>query len=231
MQSKRVVIAEDYRILREGLRALLSDDQSLEVVAEAEDGIEAIRCIETHKPDLVLLDLSMPRMGGIAVIKDVKSRFPETKILVLTLHDSDEYILEAVRSGAEGYCLKDASHRDLVYAIKKVLAGKSYLSPGISEKVMEDYLEDRPALKTRSSWETITRREKDVLELVGEGYRNQDIAKGLGISVKTVEKHRANIMAKLDVHTTSGLAAYAIEKGLAFKPKKETARKPRSMRK
>jgi DNA-binding NarL/FixJ family response regulator len=131
-QSKRVVIAEDYRILREGLMALLSDDQSLEVVAEAEDGIEAIRCVETHKPELLLLDLSMPRMGGIAVIKDVKSRFPEIKILVLTMHDSYEFILEAIRSGADGYCLKGASRGERLNAIKHDVAGKTMKFPAAS---------------------------------------------------------------------------------------------------
>jgi DNA-binding NarL/FixJ family response regulator len=173
MQAKRVVIAEDYRILREGLRSLLAEDQSLEIVAEAEDGIEAIRCVETHKPELLLLDLSMPRMGGIDVIKEVKSRFPETKILVLTMHDSDEYILEAIRCGANGYCLKEASRQELFDAIKCVLAGKAYLSPAISEKVTDDYLEDRPTLKMQTTWETVTRREKEVLKLVGEGCKNK----------------------------------------------------------
>jgi DNA-binding NarL/FixJ family response regulator len=231
MQAKRVVIAEDYRILREGLRSLLAEDQSLEIVAEAEDGIEAIRCVETHKPELLLLDLSMPRMGGIDVIKEVKSRFPETKILVLTMHDSDEYILEAIRCGANGYCLKEASRQELFDAIKCVLAGKAYLSPAISEKVTDDYLEDRPTLKMQTTWETVTRREKEVLKLVGEGCKNKEIAERLGISIKTVEKHRANIMSKLDLHTTSAVAGYAIKKGLVHKPEKEPVKKPRSKKK
>jgi DNA-binding NarL/FixJ family response regulator len=226
-QSKRVVIAEDYRILREGLRALLSDDQSLEIVAEAEDGIEAIHCVEAHKPHLLLLDLSMPRMGGIAVIKDVKRRFPEIKLLVLTMHDSDEFILEAIRSGADGYCLKGASRGELLNAIKHVLAGKKYLCPGISEKVVDDYLEHAGKLKVRTAWETVTRRGKDVLKLVGEGHKNQEIAKRLGISVKTVEKHRANIMSKLGVHTTSAMAAYAIEKESVSNCEREISKKPR----
>lgn len=231
MQANRIVIAEDYRILREGLRSLLTEDRSLEIVAEAEDGIEAIRCVEMHKPELLLLDLSMPRMGGIDVIKEIKSRFPETKILVLTMQDSDEYILEAIRCGANGYCLKEASRQELFDAIKRVLVGKAYLSPAISEKVMDDYLEGRPTLKIHTTWETVTRREKEVLKLVGEGCKNKEIAERLGISIKTVEKHRANIMSKLDLHSTSAMAAYAIKKGLVHKRETEPVKKPRSKKK
>ena len=218
MKGKRVVIAEDHKILREGLKALLNDGDSIQIVAEAEDGIEAIRCVEKHKPDLLLLDLSMPRMGGISVIKDIKSRFPETKILALTIHESEDYILESFRSGANGYCLKDASHKELLNAMESVLAGKTYLSPGVSEKVLEGYLEDRRTLKTKSSWDVVTQREKEVLKLVGEGYKNKEIADCLCVSVKTVEKHRSNLMRKLDVHTASALTAYAIEKGLVTRP-------------
>ncbi len=214
IKGKRLVIAEDHKILREGLRALLSSDDSIQIVGEAEDGIEAIRRVEQHKPDLLLLDLSMPRMSGISVIKDIKSRFPETKILALTIHESEDYILESFRSGADGYCLKDASHKELVTAIESVLAGKTYLSPGVSEKVLEGYLEDRRTLKTESSWDALTQREKEVLKLVGEGYKNREIADCLCVSVKTVEKHRSNLMRKLDIHTASALTAYAIEKGL-----------------
>ncbi len=217
MKGKRVVIAEDHKILREGLRALLSDGDSIEIVGEAADGIEAIHCVEKHKPDLLLLDLSMPRMGGISVIKDIKSRFPEIKILALTIHESEDYILESFRAGANGYCLKDSSHKELVNAIENVLDGKTYLSPGVSEKVLEGYLEDRRTMKTQSSWDVVTQREREVLKLVGEGYKNKEIAQCLCVSVKTVEKHRSNIMRKLDIHTASAMTAYAIEKGLVIK--------------
>jgi DNA-binding NarL/FixJ family response regulator len=220
MKGIRVVIAEDHKILREGLRALLSGGDTIQIVAEAQDGIEAIRCVEKHKPDLLLLDLSMPRMGGISVIKDIKSRFPEIKILALTIHESEDYILESFRAGANGYCLKDSSHKELVNAIENVLDGKTYLSPGVSEKVLEGYLEDRKTLKVQSSWDMITQREKEVLKLVGEGYKNKEIADYLCVSVKTVEKHRSNIMKKLDIHTASALTAYAIEKGLVTRPVK-----------
>ena len=220
MTPKKIVIAEDHKILREGLKALLKDAKKIEVVAEAADGMEAIRSVEKHRPDLLLLDLSMPKMGGISVLKDVKSRFPETKVLLLTIHESEDYVLEGFQSGANGYCLKDAGRAELLTAIEKVLDGKSYISPGIAGKVLEGYLEDHRRLKTNSSWDTITQREKEVLKLVGEGYMNKEIADYLCISVKTVEKHRSNIMQKLDIHTASALTAVAIEKGLVTKPVK-----------
>jgi DNA-binding NarL/FixJ family response regulator len=218
MEKKfRIVIAEDYNILREGLKSLVRSNDAFEVVAEAGDGIEAIRAVEKHKPDLLLLDLSMPRMSGISVIKDIKGRFPETKILALTIHDTEDYILESFHAGLDGYCLKDANSSELLMAINRVLEGKTYLSPGISEKVLVGFLEEKKKFKTITSWDSITQREREVLKLVGEGYKNKEIADYLCISVKTVEKHRSNIMRKLDVHTSPGLTAIAIEKGLVTK--------------
>ena len=213
-QKRKIAIAEDHKILREGLKSLLRTTEDLDIVGEAADGLEAIRCVENYHPDLLLLDLSMPKMNGISVIRDLKSRFPETRILVLTIHDSEDYILEAFQSGVDGYCLKDANYSELVIAIRSVLDGKTYLSPSISEKVLSGFLDDRKTLKSRSSWDLITQREREVLKLVGEGYKNKEIAEYLYISVKTVEKHRSNIMRKLDVHTASALTAIAIERGL-----------------
>ncbi|RJR43331.1 MAG: DNA-binding response regulator [Desulfobacteraceae bacterium] len=214
VRKRRIVIAEDHKILREGLKSLLRTIEDLEVVGEAEDGIEAIRCVEERNPDLLLLDLSMPRMNGISVTRDLKSRLPEVKILVLTIYDAEDYILEAFRSGVDGYCLKDANHSELLSAIRSVLDGKKYLSPTISEKVMAGFLDERKTLKQRSSWDTLTQREREVVKLVGEGYKNKEISDFLCISVKTVEKHRSNIMRKLDVHTSSAITAIAIDKGL-----------------
>ncbi len=216
-EKAKIIIAEDHRLLREGLKALLQPREDLQVIGEAEDGLEAIRLIEKKEPDLLLLDLSMPKMSGLSVIKEIKSRFPETKILALTIHESDQYVLEAFQSGADGYCLKDASRDELLIAIGSVMKGKTYISPGISESVMVGYLEGRKTLKTSTAWDNITQREKDVLKLIGEGYRNKEIGDLLNISVKTVEKHRANIMKKLDLHNVSALTAYAIEKKLVNK--------------
>ncbi len=210
----KVVIAEDHTILREGLRALLSASADFEIVGEAEDGRSAIQCVENVKPDLVLMDLSMPRMNGMEALREIKRLRPETKVLALTVHKAEEYVLATLDAGADGYVLKDATHTELVMAIKSVLMGKRYLSPGISEKVIEGYLEGRRTLKSRSPWDTLTQREREILKLVAEGYKNKDIADYLCISVKTVETHRANLMRKLDLHNVSALTALAMEKGL-----------------
>jgi DNA-binding NarL/FixJ family response regulator len=215
---RKIIVAEDHKILREGLISLLAGSDDIKVVGQAEDGLEAIRRVDQVHPDLVLLDLSMPRMDGLSAIKEIKTRSPKTKILALTIHESEDFILEAFKSGADGYCLKDASSSELLMAIKSVLSGKRYLSPGISGKVLEGYIEGRKTLKASSSWDTITQREREILKLVGEGYKNKEIADFLFISTKTVEKHRSNIMRKLDIHTASGLTALAIEKGLVTKP-------------
>jgi DNA-binding NarL/FixJ family response regulator len=210
----RVVIAEDQTILREGVRALLCSAPNLEVVGEATDGQEAIRCVEKMKPHLILMDLSMPRMSGVDAIREIRKRCPETKILVLTMHRADEYIEEALKSGANGYVLKDSTHTELTLAIQKVLEGNYFISPAISGKFIDLYLQGKKPVKPTTPWDTLTHREKGILKLVAEGYRNKEVADFLCISVKTVEKHRANLMQKLDIHNVSDLTALAIEKGL-----------------
>jgi DNA-binding NarL/FixJ family response regulator len=216
-EKHKIIIADDHRILREGLRALLSSDPELEVVGEAEDGQKAIRVVEKFKPGLVPMDLSMPRMNGMDAIKEIKKRSPETKILVLTMHKTDEYILATLQAGADGYVLKDCTNVELRMAIKNVLSGKFFMSPGISGKVIEGYLQNKRNLKPSTSWDTLTSREKGILKLIAEGYKNKEIANFLCISVKTVEKHRGNLMKKLDLHNASALTALAIEKGLVSK--------------
>ena len=213
----RVIIAEDHTILREGLRALLSADPRFEVVAEAEDGRAAIESCEDYLPDLLLMDLSMPKMNGLEAIKEIKRQNPEMKIIALTVHKTEEYILATLQAGANGYVLKDATHSELIMAMEHVMAGKRYLSPGVSEKVIEGYLDGKRTLKSKTTWEALTSREREILKLIAEGYRNKEIADDLCISSKTVEKHRANLMKKLDLHNTAELTAYAMEKGLAIK--------------
>ena len=210
----RIFIAEDYTILREGLRALVSSDPNFEVVAEAKDGQSAIRGVQESKPDLALMDLSMPRMSGMDAISEIKRRRPETRIVALTVHKAEEYVIEALRAGADGYVLKDASYKELMVAIKSVLAGRRYISPGISDRLIEAYLEIKGPGKVKSQWDSLTSRERQVLKLIGEGYKNMEIADYLCISPKTVEKHRSNLMKKLDLHSASKLTAYAAVRGL-----------------
>ena len=210
----RVFIVEDHQLFREGLKAMLNRREDIDIVGEAEDGLEAVRNIRKATPDLVLLDLSMPKMGGISVIKEVKRELPETRILALTIHESDQFVLKAFEAGADGYCIKDASRKELMLAVDSLLEGKTYISPGISDQVMEGYLTGRKKLKKTSRWDTVTQREREVLKLLAEGYANKDIADFLCISVKTAEKHRSNLIGKLDLHNIAQLTAFAIENGL-----------------
>ncbi|RJP66118.1 MAG: DNA-binding response regulator [Candidatus Abyssobacteria bacterium SURF_17] len=216
-RKKHIVIAEGHAIARAGLRCLLSAENEYEVVAEARDGLEAIRCVESCRPDLVLLDVTLPKLDGMAALKEIKRRFPETRVLVLSAHTTDEYVLEAFRRGANGYCIKDVTESDLFTALRTVLDGQRYLSPGISDKVLEEGPRGEKTLKCDSSWDRLTEREREILKMIGEGYMNKNIAEYLCISVKTVAKHRANLMKKLDLHTASALTAYAIGKGLVAK--------------
>jgi DNA-binding NarL/FixJ family response regulator len=210
----RIVIAEDHTILREGLRALLTSDPEFDVVGEAEDGFDAINSVKSLTPDVVIMDLSMPKMNGVAAIKEIKRITPDTKIVVLTVHKNEEYILAAFQAGSDGYVLKYAGHEELVSAIRTVLKGQPYLSPAVSAVVLEAYLEGQKGLSSRSPLRSLTARETEVLKLIAEGYKNRQIADLLGISVKTVERHRANLMKKLDLHSGAALTAFALEKGL-----------------
>jgi len=212
-----IVLAEDHTILREGLKSLLSSQPDLKIVGEARDGLEAIRCVQNHSPDMILLDLSMPRMTGLDAIKEIKRVNSDTRIIVLTVHSTEEYILATLQAGADGYVLKDAHSTELLAAIRHVLDGHRYLSPSISGTIIDGLLQGKKASAIRSAWETLTQREREILKLVAEGHKNKDIADLLCISVKTVEKHRANLMEKLDLHNVAALTALAAEKGLITK--------------
>ena len=215
MEKKwRVVIAEDHTILREGLRSLVASSPDFQVVSEAEDGYAAIRCAEKHKPDILLIDLSMPRLNGLEAIKGIKKVSNNTKVVVLTVHKADEYILASLQAGADGYLLKNENFSELLMAFKSVLSGKRYLSPEISELVLDGYLDGNKTLKKTTAWDSLSQREREILKLIAEDYKSKDIAHLLYISIKTVEKHRANLMKKLNLHSVSALTALAIEKGL-----------------
>jgi len=216
-EKKGVLIAEDHTLIREGLRSLLSSHPDLEVIGEAADGREAVQQAEKLSPALVLMDLSMPRVGGIEAIREIKKKWPKMKVLALTVNDSEEYVLAALRAGAEGYILKNSTRDELVQAIQNVLAGKRVLSPSISEKVIEGYLAGKKDESIITPWDTLTTREREVLKMIGEGNKSKEIADYLCISLHTVEKHRSNLMEKLNLHSVSALVSYAIEKGLVVK--------------
>ena len=212
--TQRILIVDDHTLLRAGLRALLMQDKELEVVGEADNGRDAIRAVGQLAPNLVLMDLTMPGMNGIEAITEIKRRYPEVRVLVMTLHKAEDYIHASLKAGADGYILKDASQEEFRLAIRSVLKGKTYLSMDVSDKVVSGYLSGGKTSEAGSIYDSLTHSEREVLKLVAEGKSNKFIAEFLNLSVKTVEKHRSNLMTKLDVHNAAGLTSYAIEKGL-----------------
>jgi DNA-binding NarL/FixJ family response regulator len=214
-EKKKIVIAEDHTILRAGLKALLMSNPTFEIIGEADNGRDAIRRVIELKPDLVIMDLSMPGMNGMDAVREIKDRMPEVKALVLTVHAEEEYVLASLQAGANGYVLKDATQNELLIAAERVLEGKTYLSPDITEKVVNSYLNtSNISQEPVTRWDTVTQRERQILKLIAEGHTNKSMAEYLCISVKTVEKHRANLMKKLDLHNVSALTTYALEKGI-----------------
>ncbi len=209
----RIIIAEDHTILREGLKSLISTNPRFQIIDEAEDGYQALKIAEKVKPDLMLIDLTMPKMNGLEAIREIKQLSPGTKILVLTVHKAEEYVFESLQSGADGYLLKDADASELMLAMENVLSGKTFLSPGISKNIVDGYLKGKMPDKASSSWDQLTRRERQILKLIAEGQKNKDIAVFLHISEKTVDKHRSNLMKKLNLHNAAEITAYAIQKG------------------
>ncbi len=210
----RILIVDDHTLFRAGLKALLLQSPELEVVGEAANGRDAIRCVAELKPDLVLMDITMPGMNGIEAVTEIKRRTPEVRVLVMTLHTAEDYIHASLKAGADGYILKDATQDEFRVAMRSVLMGKTYLSIDVSAKVVSGYLGGGKSTGTSSVYDTLTHREREVLKLIAEGNMNKSIADYLNLSVKTVEKHRSNLMTKLNVHNAAGLTVYAIENGL-----------------
>lgn len=210
----RVLLVDDHALFRDGMRALLALEPDLEVVGDSGDGLEAQRIVEELQPDLVLLDLSMPGISGVEALRNIRKRNPLVRVIVLTVHKSDEYIHESLRAGANGYLLKESTQTELRTAIRNVLQGKMYLSPDVSEKVINGYLGIDGAYGAGHSRDTLTTREREVLKLIAESHTNKQISDYLCISIKTVEKHRANLMKKLGMRNAAALTTYAIEKGL-----------------
>ena len=204
----RVLLADDHALIRQGLKALL-EKQGIQVVTEASDGQEAVRLAEKTQPEVAILDITMPLLNGVDAARELIKSTPKTKVSLLTQHDEDQYVTEALRAGVKGYVLKSQAAEDLVHAIREVCKGSVYLSPGISRAVVAAYLS-----KTYVSPDPLSMRERQVLQLVGEGKSTKDIALQLGISVKTAESHRARLMRKLDIHETASLVRYAIRRGL-----------------
>jgi DNA-binding NarL/FixJ family response regulator len=210
----KVLLVDDHTILREGIRSLLSLEPDIEVVGEARDGLEAVEQVPRTKPDVVIMDMVMPRMNGLEATRQIKKRFPDVRILILSMYDDDEYVLQIIQAGASGYVLKRVATEELVNAIREVYKGSSFLYPPIAAKLIDDYVRRVKGSAAGESHEALTVREREVLKLIAEGNTNHEIAEILCVSKKTVESHRANIMRKLDLHDVTELVKYALRKGL-----------------
>lgn len=212
MSALRVVLADDHALVRAGIRALLEKLPGIEVVGEADNGREALELIKKTSPNLILLDISMAELGGLEALPRIVKDFPAAKVLILSGHANEEYVLRALRRGASGYMLKEAAAEELELAIKAVAQGKTYLSPSVSRTVVESYLQR--ATGEEGPIEQLTARQREVLQLIAEGNNTKEIASTLEVSVKTVEAHRLQLMARLNIHDVPGLVRYAIRSGL-----------------
>ncbi len=208
-----VALADDHNIVRQGLRKLLEAEQCFRVVGEASDGFEAAQMVENVRPDILVVDVMMPGMNGLEVTRQVRKRSPKTRVIVLSMHADNGYVLEALRAGAKGYVLKESVVGDLIEAIRQAFAGRRYLSHSLSERALDGYLRqsESPSLEPL---DLLTLREKEVLHLVAEGFSNNQIAQRLSISRRTVEMHRANLMRKLGLRSQAQLLRYALNQGM-----------------
>lgn len=212
MKAIRVLLADDHRLFRAGLRKLLQGFEGVEVVAEATDGHEAFRLAAEHRPHVLLMDIAMPGLNGVDATARIAKELPQTRVIMLSMHASEEYVLRALRAGASGYLLKDAGPAELESAVRTVARGDAYLSPTVSRHVVDDYA--RRVSSEAGPLERLTPRQREILQLLAEGHPTKAIAGKLNLSVKTVETHRAQLMDRLDVHDVAGLVRFAIRTGL-----------------
>ncbi len=213
MNRIRVFLVDDHLMMREGIRWLLEKTPDIEIVGEAGDGVEAVVGVEQLAPDVVLMDISMPRLGGLEATRQIKEQNPQVKVLILTMHETDQYLSQMLQSGASGYVVKTAAFSELVSAVRAVYQGDVYLYPAIARMLVDDYLLKVKAGK-EGSHDSLTSREKEILRLVAEGTKNKEIAGLLGISLRTVQAHRTNLMRKLGVHDRTELVKYAVRNGV-----------------
>jgi two-component system, NarL family, response regulator NreC len=210
----KLLLVDDHPIVRAGLRMLFQAEPTLTIVGEADSGAEAIDAVQRLKPDVVIMDVAMPGMNGIEATRRIKAASPDTAVLALTMHEDEQYFFEMLNAGASGYIPKRAAPDDLVAAIKVVAEGNVFLYSSLARFLIKDMAERSAAAAESSTEEVLTAREREVLALIAEGYTNREIAEALVISIKTVERHRENIMAKLDMHNRVELVKYAIKKGI-----------------
>jgi len=214
LKQIRILLADDHVVMRRGLRLLLENQPGFVVVAESSDGREAVQQAETVKPDVVVMDIAMPNLGGIEAAERITALLPETRIVILSMHSDESYVLRSLKAGVKGYLLKDSAEGDLVEAIKAVHSGKAFFSPEISRMLVEDYMRETRNRRVEDSYELLTPREREILQTLAEGKSNKEIATALHLSLYTVETHRRNLQEKLNLHSFPELVLYAVRKGI-----------------
>jgi DNA-binding NarL/FixJ family response regulator len=214
MNPIRILLADDHTVIRRGLRALLERQDGFTVVAEASDGREAVETAAAMNPDVAVIDIGMPNLNGIEAASRITEKHPETTVVILSMHVDESYVLRALKAGARGYLLKDAPEEDLINAIRAVHQGKAFFSPEISKMLAEDYMRQMRQRGVEDSYELLTPREREILQMLGEGNSNKDVATKLNLSLHTVETHRGNVLEKLNLHSTAEMILYAVRKGI-----------------
>src|SRR4051794_25832235 len=214
MRSIRILLADDHTIVRKGLRMLLESNEGFRVIAEAADGREAVALAEQHQPDIVVMDVAMPVLNGIEAARQICNSGTPSAIVFLSMHADEGYVLKALKSGAKGYLLKDSAEHDLINAVRTVSEGKAFFSPAISKMLVEDYVRQMREQKVADSYDLLTTREREVLQLLAEGRSNKEVAAVMNLSLHTVETHRGNLMQKLNLHSGAEMILYAIRKGV-----------------
>jgi two-component system, NarL family, response regulator NreC len=214
MKTVRILLADDHTVVRKGLRLLLETHPGFQVIAEASNGREAVALAEEHRPDAVVMDVAMPILNGIEAARQISIKLPQTAVVFLSMHSDEVYVLKALKVGARAYLLKDSAEHDLISAVTAVSEGKSFFSPAISRMLVEDYVRQMQERKLEDSYDLLTTRERELLQLLAEGKNNKDVATRLNLSLHTVETHRSNIFHKLNLHSGAELILYAIRKGV-----------------
>jgi len=214
MRKLSIVLGDDHTLLRQGLRKILEERPDWEVVAEAGDGREAVRQILATTPDVAILDIGMPLLNGIDATRQVVRRMPECRVLILSMHANEAYIIQALKAGAKGYMLKDSADTDLIRGVAAIAAGKSFFSPAAAKVMLDDYVRHLAEKGIADRYESLSEREREIFQLVAEGRSNKEVAELLSVSPATVDTHRAHILQKLDVHNTAELVLYAVRRGV-----------------
>jgi two-component system, NarL family, response regulator NreC len=214
MRSIRILLADDHTVIRKGLRLLLESQPGFQVVAEASDGVQTVELAESQQPNVVVLDIAMPNLNGIEAARQISAKSAQPAIVILSMHSDESYVLRALKAGARAYLLKDSAESDLINAIYAVTEGKAYFSPTISKMLVEDYVHQMQERDVNDSYELLTSREREILQMLAEGKSNKYVATLLKLSVHTVETHRSNILEKLNLHSMPELILYAVRKGV-----------------